>query len=243
MAICDYSGIAEHYEDWCMGDDSYSLAASFYLNYLSDYTGIFAELGVGTGRIAIPLSNRANVSVYGIDSCKAMLEQCRARMSPETALTLINSDFLKFELPCKADVIYMPFRTIGHIINKSDLHTLFECVCCNLKPGGLFIFDHYMINKEWAVLHNNVDIPMYENRQKKIKDKYRYDFDNKLMYCEISCNDVVIMRFTFRWFDVDEINEIYPDYGFSCKELLGDFDKSVWTAESPNQIWVLKGSE
>jgi predicted RNA methylase len=243
MIICDYSGIAEHYEDWCMGDNFYSPTASFYLNYLSDYTGIFVELGVGTGRIAIPLSNRTNVSVYGIDSSEAMLEQCRARMSPEAALTLINTDYLKFELTCKADIIYMPFRTIGHIINKTDLHTLFECVRYNLKPKGLFIFDHYMFSKDWAVLHNNVDILMYKDSLKTITDKYCYDFTNKLMYCEISCNGLVVMRFNFRWFDVDEINEIYPDYGFSCKDLLGDFDKSVWTAESPNQIWVLRRDE
>jgi len=243
MIICDYSGIAEHYENWCTGDNSYSPAASFYLNYLADYTGVFVELGVGTGRIAIPLSNRVNVSVYGIDSCEAMLEQCRTKMSPETALTLINADFLNFELPCKADIVYMPFRTIGHILNNTDLYTLFDCVYCNLKPKGLFIFDHYMFSKEWAVLHNNVDILMYKNNHKIITDRYNYDFTNKIMHCEISCNGVVVTRFDFRWFDVDEINETYPNYGFSCMDLMGDFDKSVWTTGSPNQIWVLRREE
>jgi SAM-dependent methyltransferase len=243
MTVCDYSGIAEHYEDWCMGDNSYLPVASFYLSYLSVYTGVFAELGVGTGRIAIPLSNRSNVSVYGIDSCEAMLDKCRAQMSPETALTLINSDFLCFELPCKADIIYMPFRTIGHILKKNDLQILFECVYHNLKPKGLFIFDHYIFSKKWAVLNNNIDIPMYENGLKTITDRYSFDFSRKIMHCEISCNGVVVTRFDFHWFDVDEINAIYPMSGFSCINLMGDFDKRLWTAESPNQIWVLRRGE
>jgi ubiquinone/menaquinone biosynthesis C-methylase UbiE len=106
MAVtCDYTGISEYYEDWCMGDDAFVPVASFYLDYLSKYTGVFAELGVGTGRIARPLSQRTGVSVYGIDSCEAMLEQCRKQMSPDMALTLINTNFLDFNLPRKADVI------------------------------------------------------------------------------------------------------------------------------------------
>ena len=243
MITCDYSGIAKHYDSWSMGDDSYYPVADFYLKYLSDYTGVFAELGVGTGRIARPLSKRANVIVYGIDYCEAMLEQCKRKLTADMALELICSDFTCFELPQKADIVYMPFRTIGHVLTRSDLDSVFRNVNKSLKLNGLFVFDHYIFNREWAIAHNNVDIPMYEKNGVKISDKYIYDFTNKLMHCEVRNNDTIVSKFNFRWIDVTEIEDVYPNCGFSCVRLLGDFDGSAWTSVSPNQIWVLRRSE
>ena len=243
MITCDYSEIAQHYDSWSMGDDSYAPVADFYLRYLSGYTGIFAELGVGTGRIARPLSQRADVIVYGIDSCEAMLGQCKRQMTADMALDLICSDFACFELPQKADIIYMPFRTIGHVLTRSDLETVFSNVRKNLKLNGLFIFDHYIFNREWAESHHNIEIPMHEKDGVKISDRYIYDFTNKVMHCEVRNNGKIVNKFDFRWFDVAEIEDVYPDYGFSCASLFGDFDGSVWSFDSPNQIWILRRSE
>ena len=243
MITCDYSGIAKHYDSWSMGDDSYVPVADFYLKYFSDYTGVFAELGVGTGRIARPLSKRANVMVYGIDSCEAMLEQCKNKLTADMALKLICSDFTCFKLPQKADIVYMPFRTIGHVLTQSDLNVVFSNINKNLKLNGLFVFDHYIFSKEWAEAHNNIDIPMYENGGVKISDRYIYDFTSKLMHCEVRKNGTTVSEFDFRWIDVAEIEDVYLNCGFSCVSLFGDFDGSVWTSVSPNQIWVLRRSE
>lgn len=240
MNICDYSGIAKYYEEWCRGDDSYLPVASFYYKYLSEYTGVFAELGVGTGRIAIPVARQENVKVYGIDLCEEMLKECEKRKTSDTNLVLIHADLKDFVLPQKADIIYMPFRTIGHMITRADLERCFNCVQCNLKKGGLFIFDHYMFSRKWAENHNNIDILMYEDADLKITDRYRYDFSHNIMHCKVSVNGSTVTRFDFRWMDLDEIKDIYPQYGFSCVNLMGSFDGSIWTPESSNQIWVLR---
>jgi SAM-dependent methyltransferase len=240
MITCDYTGLADHYEQWSMGDAAYMPVAHFYLSYLADYCGVFAELGVGTGRVALPLSLRPNVLVYGIDVCEMMLERCRQQMIPNSNLELICTDFAHFKLPQRADIIYMPFRTIGHILTKRELETFFYNVCMNLKQNGLFIFDHYIFSKAWAVRHNNVELPMYESDDLRIVDRYVYDFENNLMHCEVKCNEKITAQFDFRWIDVGEIEDIYPRYGFSCTALYGNFDKSIWMPESPNQIWILR---
>jgi len=243
VITCDYSEIAKYYDSWSMGDESYVPVADFYFKYLSDYTGVFAELGVGTGRIARPLSKREKVIVYGIDSCKTMLELCKINLTADMALELICSDFTCFELPQKADIVYMPFRTIGHVLTRSDLESVFRNVNKNLKLNGLFIFDHYIFSKEWAETHNNIDILMHEKDGVKISDRYIYDFTNKSMHCEVRKNDTIINKFDFRWIDVDEIEDLYPNCGFSCVSLFGDFDGSAWSSISPNQIWVLRRSK
>ena len=240
MITCDYSDLAGYYEHWSMGDETYAPVANFYLEYLTDYSGVFAELGVGTGRVALPLSLRPNVLVYGIDACEAMLEQCRQKMNLNSNLELICADFANFELPQRADIIYMPFRTIGHILTKRELEAFFYNVYLNLKQNGIFIFDHYIFSKAWAVRNNDIELPMYESDDMRIVDRYVYEFENNLMHCEVKCNDKITARFDFRWIDVDEIEDIYPRCGFSCMALYGNFDRSNWTPESPNQIWILR---
>ena len=157
MNICDYAGIASYYEKWCMGDASYMPTASFYRSYLSQYTGVFVELGVGTGRIAIPVSRQENIKVYGIDMCEEMLRECERRRTPDADMSLFCADFRDFDIPQKADIVYMPFRTIGHMLTRADLEGCFRSVQRNLKKGGLFLFDHYMFSRAWAEAHNDVE--------------------------------------------------------------------------------------
>lgn len=240
MTICDYSGIADYYEKWSSGDDAYCAAASFYLNFLGGYEGVFAELGVGTGRIAIPASMRKEAKIYGVDKCGEMLKQCRLHMTENANLELINADFMTFELPQKADVIYMPFRTIGHIMTEGALKKFFQRVYRNLKENGLFVFDHYIFNLEWAKSHDKTDILMYRDDSVSISDKYIYDFDAGKMYCTVSVNGRAAVNFDFRWISPDEIRGIYPECGFFLEALLGDFDGSLWTPQSKNQIWILR---
>jgi hypothetical protein len=239
MAVCDYSSIAKQYELWCMGDEDYVPVADFYLSYLKNHSGVFAELGVGTGRVALPLSLQPDVKVYGIDICQAMLEQCREKMTLESNLELVCADFTDFILPEKADVIYMPFRSIGHILNDKELEIFFKNVSSNLKENGIFIFDHYMFSEAWADSYNNSEIMMYDDGDTRIVDHYVFDFENKKIHCVTSCNGEITFQFDFRWIVVDEIHAIYPRYGFALKALYGDFDGSNWTPGSPNQIWVL----
>lgn len=241
MNICNYSGIADYYDKWCTGDKYYYPSMKFYLTYLSKFSGVFVELGVGNGRIAVPLSKNQSIEVYGVDLCDTMLEQCAKNISSDTNLHLIKADFMNFLLLVKADIIYMPFRTIGHIMTKSELKDFFFNVRRNLKKGGLFIFDHYMFNYNWAKMHNNVDILMYHDSSIKICDKYEYDFKRNEMYCKVYVNDKLVTEFDFRWIDIEEISNIYAQSGFSCVELFGDFDGSPWNSQSPNQIWVLRG--
>lgn len=243
MTICDYSGIADLYEKWSSGDTAYRAVASFYLKLLKGRKGVFAELGIGSGRIAIPASMHEGVKIYGVDICDEMLKQCRLHMPKDANLELINADFMTFELPQKADIIYMPFRTIGHIMTESALKKFFRLVQRNLKEDGLFVFDHYVFDLEWAKSHDKTDILMYRDDLVSISDKYIYDFDAGKMYCTVSVNGRTAINFDFRWISVEEIRGIYPECGFSLDGLLGDFDGSLWMPQSKNQIWILRRSD
>lgn len=137
-------------------------------------------------------------------------------------------------------VVYLPFRTIGHIMSDSALISVFKKVYNALQNGGLFILDHYMFCYEWAKEHNCVDISMYKDNCVEISDYYEYDFDKKYMKCSIMANNEIIQHFTFRWLSPDTIYKAALSAGFNVECLYGDFDKSNWNESSSEQIWVLK---
>src|SRR5918997_657714 len=69
----DYDAIAEIYDAWSR---SVTEDVSFYVEEALASGGPVVELGVGTGRIAVPVA-LAGVRVIGVDSSSGMLEVCR----------------------------------------------------------------------------------------------------------------------------------------------------------------------
>lgn len=240
MSSFEYSGIAPYYDRWCSGDSAYHPSRGFYIDLLRRYEGVFIELGVGTGRIAIPLSQDDNRHVIGVDRCRAMLNILRKTLPSDANLDLVEEDFISFKSAKLADVVYLPFRTIGHVLTDDALLELFRAVHYNLKKGGLFVFDHYMFNRDWALAHNGQDILMFDNGSIRIEDRLTYDFAKGIIHCQIKCNGRVIEEFDFRWLNPEVFWKLIEETNFKCVVLYGDFDYSAWNEDSPNQIWVLQ---
>src|SRR5438105_164086 len=71
----EYDAIAELYDPWSR---SVTEDVDFYVGLAREAGGPVVELGVGTGRIAVPTA-AAGISVIGVDSSRGMLDVCRAR--------------------------------------------------------------------------------------------------------------------------------------------------------------------
>src|SRR5919201_4619435 len=70
-----YDAIARLYDPWSR---AVTEDVSFYVEEAVAAGGPVVELGVGTGRIAVPTA-AAGVPVIGVDSSPGMLEVCRER--------------------------------------------------------------------------------------------------------------------------------------------------------------------
>lgn len=237
-----YSRISEYYSQWSSGDKYYIASGDFYTEEALNYSSTIVELGVGTGRIAEEILKRSSNNVIGVDSCSEMLQQAKKRLNHKYSerLNLLNQDFRNLQLPCKCEYIYMPFRTIGHLESEEDRIRTLKAIKRNLLSGGVFIFDHYVLDMEWALSASNKQILMYEDDNIRITDEYVFDFNNEKMHCTVRCNGRIFESFDFYWFDVEEINKTIVKAGFKVKKLYGDFDRSEYTDKSTNQIWVLE---
>jgi 16S rRNA A1518/A1519 N6-dimethyltransferase RsmA/KsgA/DIM1 with predicted DNA glycosylase/AP lyase activity len=73
-------------------------------------TGPALELGIGTGRLALPLAARG-VEVHGIDASPAMVERLRAKPGGDE-VTVAIGDFTDFDLRERFSLVFVAFNTL-----------------------------------------------------------------------------------------------------------------------------------
>ena len=109
--------------------------------------GPVVELGVGDGRIAVQAAARG-VQMIGVDLSSAMLERCRQNAEAAGVaerMTLIQADFRHFDLPQPAGLIALPYHSLGHLQSLDDKRDAIAHVFSQLRPGGVFIFDDFLM--------------------------------------------------------------------------------------------------
>jgi SAM-dependent methyltransferase len=101
--------------------------------------GAALELGVGTGRIALPLAERG-VRVHGIDLSTAMVERLRAKPGAE-AIGVTIGDFASTRVEGTFTVAYLVFNTIMNLTTQDEQVACFQNVAAHLAPGGCFVIE------------------------------------------------------------------------------------------------------
>jgi len=97
------------------------------------------ELGIGTGRIALPLTQRG-VPVHGIDLSKAMVARLRAKPGGED-IGVTNGDFTTTTVDGTFSVAYLVFNTIENLTTQAAQVACFRNVAAHLEPGGCFVIE------------------------------------------------------------------------------------------------------
>ena len=136
-----YSTLAELY-DFSYGDFDDDL--DLYTNLGSAVDGPVLELGVGTGRVAIPLAQRG-FEVVGIDSSESMLSRAGANLAEAEiagggSLELAKADMTEFDLDRRFGMILVAANTFQHLLTTEQQLACLACVVRHLDPGGIFAF-------------------------------------------------------------------------------------------------------
>jgi SAM-dependent methyltransferase len=101
--------------------------------------GAALELGIGTGRIAIPLAERG-IRVHGIDLSEAMLARLRVKPGAEQIGVTIG-DFATTTVDGLFSVAYLVFNTIENLTTQDEQVACFQNVVSHLEPGGCFVIE------------------------------------------------------------------------------------------------------
>jgi SAM-dependent methyltransferase len=101
--------------------------------------GAALELGIGTGRIALPLAQRG-VEVHGIDLSSAMVARLRAKPGGDE-IPVVLGDFATARAGGTFSLAYLVFNTIQNLTTQDAQVACFENVAAHLEPGGHFVIE------------------------------------------------------------------------------------------------------
>jgi Methyltransferase domain len=132
--------IAERYDETAadMFDPSVVEPVVDFLANLA-FDGTALELGIGTGRIALPLTQRG-IDVHGIDLSEAMVARLRAKPGGEQIDVTIG-DFATTSVPGQFSVAYLVFNTIMNLTTQDEQVACFQNVAAHLTPSGCFVIE------------------------------------------------------------------------------------------------------
>jgi SAM-dependent methyltransferase len=114
------------------------------VSFLADLAGPGAalELGIGTGRIALPLSQRG-IHVHGIDLSPAMVAQLRAKPGAENIGVDIG-DFATTRADGTFTLAYLVRNTITNLTTQDEQVQCFCNAAAHLQSGGRFVIENYV---------------------------------------------------------------------------------------------------
>ena len=105
-------------------------------------SGRALELGIGTGRFALPL-RAAGVEVHGIDASAAMVSKLRLKPGGD-AIPVTIADFTSFELERRYRLVYVVFNTFFGLLTQDAQVRCFHSVARHLEPDGVFVMEAFV---------------------------------------------------------------------------------------------------
>ncbi|HFB52447.1 MAG TPA: class I SAM-dependent methyltransferase [Anaerolineae bacterium] len=212
------------------------------------------EIGCGTGRVTIPLLE-AGFRVTGIDLSADALAAAQKKIDAgdfgEQA-TLVQADMRKFSLSrTDFDMAFIPINTIMHCLTIADQQSTLKTVHRHLRPGGWLVVDVYHpyppalaeadgrveLAKQFTTPDGNT-MQWFVSRQLQLDEQIQ-----QVTFLLDEMDETGNMRrhtlsFPMRYVHRFEMELLLNGTGFAVAEILGDYDQSLFYAESPRMIFL-----
>lgn len=189
------------------------------------------ELGIGTGRVAIPLAQRG-VPVHGIDLSEAMVAKLREKPGAAEIGTTIG-DFATTRVDGTFRLAYLVFNTIMNLTTQEAQVACFENAARHLERGGLFVIE-VMVPDLRRLPPGERYVPSNVSETHVGIDEY--DVANQGLISHHYTNRLASIPFRYVW--PAELDLMARIAGLTLRERLADWDRSPFTSESRSHISV-----
>jgi SAM-dependent methyltransferase len=132
--------VAGVYDEWYSSVDPHAIDL---LATLSG-NGRALELGIGTGRVALPLADK-NVNVSGIDAAQSMIERLKAKPGSER-INVHPGSFADVSIDGEFDLVYVVFNTLFALGSQAEQVRCFRNVAAHLSTKGCFLIEAFVPN-------------------------------------------------------------------------------------------------
>jgi SAM-dependent methyltransferase len=222
LGASPYDAIAELYDPWSR---SVTEDVGFYVAEARKAGGPILELGVGTGRIAIPIAHR-HIRVIGIDSSREMLATCGRRAEDAGVadrLDLRLGDLKSPPITETIPLVICPFRSYLHLADDGERIEALSAAREALEPDGRLIFDVFEPKPDdIAETHGR-----WIEREPEIFERAHWDQEARTLTLSVRGPDGAATM-SLAWISRNEWQRLLEEAGFEVEAVYGWFDRSPY---------------
>ena len=237
---------ADVYDEWYLDLDNIDDCTEFLIQLAAG--GTVLELGVGTGRIAIPLAERGvefGVTVVGIDSSANMLERLEAKQRGKDFRVQTVLGHMVQEMPDGPfSVVLLTYNTLFNLLSANEQGECLQKVAARLMPGGHLVVDCFVPASELPdSIASHVQRTML-NRvvlSEAIVDVIQQRVDG--VFTEVRTDDRHIERpWSIRYSSVTDIDAMASSAGLHLEQRWCNYARDRFADESARHISGTDGS-
>jgi SAM-dependent methyltransferase len=215
-----YDAIAELYDPWSA---SVVEDVGFYLELARDAGGPVVDLGVGTGRIAIPIA-ADGFRVIGVDSSAGMLDVCARRAAlAGVTLDLRLGDLREPPVHEHVPLVICPFRSYLHLHADDERRRAFRAARELLLPDGWFAFDVFAPGRDDIAATDG----RWLEREPGIWERARWDVERRTLTLSVR-GAAGATTMTLAWLEVEDWQRLLLEAGFELEATYGWFDREPY---------------
>jgi len=228
-----YDAIAELYDPWSA---SVTEDIGFYRDEARRASGTVVELGVGTGRIAVPLA-ADGARVIGVDSSRRMLEVCARRAAlAGVELDLRVGDLRDPPVDERVPLVICPFRSYLHLHTDAERGQGLGAARELLVPGGRLVFDVFSPGADDIAETNG----RWLEREPGVWERADWDEDLRTLTLSVR-GDEGESTMTLAWISADEWRALLVEAGFEVEACYGWFDRRPFGG-GEDSVWIARRS-
>jgi SAM-dependent methyltransferase len=231
--VSTYDPIARIYDPWSV---SVIEDISFYVDEAVESGGPVVELGVGTGRIAIPTA-AAGIRVIGVDSSQGMLDVCAERgreAGVDGLLDLRLGDLRRPPVDGPVPLVTCPFRAFLHLPTEEDRRTALASARRLLEPAGRLVFDVFAPSQEDI---DETDGRWLE-REPGIFERADWDLVEQTLTLSVR-GDGGESTMKLWWLEAARWQVLLAEAGFDVEACYGWFDRRAYV-DSEDSVWIAR---
>jgi SAM-dependent methyltransferase len=233
QALSPYDPIARLYDRWSAGvvED-----IGFYVEEALAAGGPVVELGVGTGRIAIPVA-AAGVHVIGVDSSPEMLAVCAeeaARAGVSDRLDLRVGDLRAPPVGERTSLVTCPFRAYLHLRSDEERLEALSAARALLEPDGRLVFDVFAPSREDVEETHG----RWLERERGIFERADWDLVEQTLTLSVR-DDEARSSMTLWWLEPERWHTLLAEVGFDVEACFGWFDRRPYSG-GEDTVWIAR---
>ena len=225
-----YDRLGRRYDAWCR---SVTEDIPFYVDLALAAGGRVLEIGVGSGRVAVPTA-LAGVPVVGVDSSAVMLDLARQRAAPHNVpLQLVQADMRDLPEVGRFPLVTVPFRALLHLRDDAERLAVLRALHARLQPGGTLAFD--VFHPDRADIDDTDD--RWLEREPGIEERAVWDEASRSLILSVRTGDVEA-EMELWWIGPDDWRRLLTQAGFEHIESYGWFDRRPLEGGSTDSVWL-----